>query len=323
MSNNFRKLAADVGETCNRWADGTDHTPPTKTGILSCGSGNEAYYVGGSDGLCSTVGKTDNCITSYDQFGSITRATTGCDSPGSAAAPTATCTVEGRQATPDDGGPSVSVSNANVFTGNEDAWCNINKYIDASYGITTPELSGCSYYKNLGNHTANPADKHPDLLENLSINVSDVSGISEVRVELGNCDATYSLPTGIAQILPNASSGIDPAYTSFTLAYNTSVTIDGTVLPSLRQKLTGSSTGRIDSCLLEGKNYLRVTAKDQARSDANAVTLSSNTDGVDYNQQSKYLRVDNNGARLELTGLAKNIAESNVSPALAPSCFIR
>ena len=200
MSNNFRKLAADVGETCNRWADGTDHTAPSKTGNLSCTLGSATYYVGGANGSCSTVGKTDNCISSYDQFGAIVRATTGCDNPGSAVAPTATCSVEGRQAIPDDLGPSINLSNAGIFTGNDDAWCNMNKYINASYGITTTEVAGCTYYKNLRNHS-NPTDKHPDLLENLSIDVSDASGISEVRVELGNCDATYSLPTNITQIL--------------------------------------------------------------------------------------------------------------------------
>lgn len=42
-----------------------------------------------------------------------------------------TCTVEGRYATIDDIGPTISVSNAGVFNTNPDTWCSITKWQQA------------------------------------------------------------------------------------------------------------------------------------------------------------------------------------------------
>lgn len=133
----------------------------------------------------------------------------------------------------DDTGPTTSVNGVStVFDGDVDHWCNMTKYTASNYGTTAnPTLAGCTYYKDQPTGITHSAGVHPDLLENLEIPVSDTSGISEIRVELGSCDATYSLPTGISTILQSSTSGIKPAYTSFTLKYNMPISVDGTSLP--------------------------------------------------------------------------------------------
>ena len=54
--------------------------------------------------------------------------------------------------------------------------------------------------------------------------VDDVSGISEIKIEIGaSCTAIYSLTTDVGSIIASTalSSGVKPMYTSITLKYNT------------------------------------------------------------------------------------------------------
>lgn len=57
----------------------------------------------------------------------------------------------------------------------------MTKYTASDYGTTAnPTLPGCTYYKGKISH-ANGSDKHPDLLENLTITVGgDPSGIDNI-----------------------------------------------------------------------------------------------------------------------------------------------
>ncbi len=101
-------------------------------------------------------------------------------------------------------------------------------YAGKTYGSAdNPELTGCSYYKNKISHTNMQSGKNPDLLENMEINVDDVSGVSEIFIEMGaNCRATYNLPTDVGSVVVSttAASGVKSTYKNITLKYNTTST---------------------------------------------------------------------------------------------------
>ena len=200
----------DTPESCNRWANGTSHTPASFSASFSCVDGGSTYYQGGSNGVCNTAGSTDNLVASYNQVGSITRSYPNHS--------TSTCTVQGRYATPDYSGPSISVNSVEgVFTSDNNEWCNVTRYLSGDATRT-----GCNYYAG---RTAHAAGTTPDLLEGLGFSVSDTSGISSIRVELGGCDATYgseAFNTDVGSIVQSASSasGVKPAYQSTAIKYN-------------------------------------------------------------------------------------------------------
>lgn len=56
-----------------------------------------------------------------------------------------------------------------------------------------------------------------------------------------------------------------------------------------------------------------MTAKDSSRSDSDGTSPSANpnTTVFSYDSQSKFIKVDNYGAKLNITGNARSIAESN------------
>lgn len=199
----------------------------------------------------------------------------------------------------------------------------MSKYLASDYGTNTnPELPGCTYYKNKISH-ANTSDKHPDLLENLDITVDDVSGISQVVIEIGaSCSATYNLATDVASVVASttAASGVKPSYKNITFKYNTTSTNGGAGAPGqgLPSLLSQFGKSRLDQCLTEGKNFLRVTMKDNARSDADGTSYAPNTSVLDYSGQNKFIKIDNSGSKLGLTGEARKVAESN-TPA---NCFV-
>lgn len=193
----------------------------------------------------------------------------------------------------------------------------MQKYLGNDYGSSTnPELTGCTYYKSKASH-ANTTDKHPDLLEGLNITIDDPSGISAVTVEIGNCTANYSLATNVASIVSSSSSanGVKSDYRNITLNYNSTSTNGGS-LPSL---LTQFGKSRLDSCLADGKNYLKVTASDSARSNSDGIGYAPNTGKIlDYSDSSKFIKVDNTVAKIGIFGDANKVAEANVDA----SCFI-
>lgn len=226
----------------------------------------------------------------------------------------ATCTVQGRYASADDSGPSVSLNGvSNVFDGDQNSWCNYTKYRAANYGTTAnPELPGCKYYKDKISHGTSGIN--PDLLEGLTITVDDPSGISQVTIEIGNCTAVYDYASDVSSILVSttAPSGVKSAFKGITYNYNiASTSSDSSIFaPSLLQKF---GVTRLDACLTEGKNYLKVLAKDQARSDADGVSYAPNFTTKDLSATTQFIKIDNAGPAIGLTGNAAKIAESNAT----------
>lgn len=163
----------------------------------------------------------------------------------------------------------------------------MKKYTAGDYGsLTNPELVGCRGYKNAGSHI-DPNAKNPDLLENLEVTIDDVSGISGVTIEIGaSCVATYALPTDISSIVVNPTnpSGIKSSYKNITLKYNLLSTNGGAGSPGqgLPSLLSAFGKTRLDSCLTEGKNYMKVTVKDNARSDLDGSSYVPNTALLNY-----------------------------------------
>ena len=198
--------------------------------------------------------------------------------------------------------------------------------MSGTYGTTeNPVLPGCTYYKNKISHTVagtngkpvSDPKANPDLLENLEITIDDVSGISQVVIEIGaTCSATYDLATSVSSVVASTTvaSGVKASFRNITLKYGATSTNGGS-LPSLKTQFNKT---RLDSCLTEGKNYIKVTAKDNARSNTNGTTYDPNTYILDYSTQSKFIKVDNSSAKIGLIGDASKIAESNT----ASGCFI-
>lgn len=155
-------------------------------------------------------------------------------------------------------------------------------------------------------------------------------------IELGKCTATYDFPkdSSILNSTINAN-GVKSANTQgFTIPYNTSFTFAGASYPSLRTALGANGTFGLNECLDEGKNYLRITAKDNARSNNDGVTLVSNaTVFVSGNGSANYpdggglpsstvgtatINIDEAAPSVALNGDAKNYFDSNASS----NCFI-
>ncbi|HRI36902.1 MAG TPA: hypothetical protein PK765_07840 [bacterium] len=309
MGSGNQKLGADVGYTCERRSNGTNHTPAQRNGSTNCEQNNGTYYPNnGANGACNSFWSRDDRLNSYTQNGQVSRSQpTDSDS---------SCTVEGRYADTDNSGPSISVNSvASVFSGDEENWCNIKKY--RSEGFATynsaqnPVLPGCTYYKTRTSH-ANASDPAPDLLEGLSITVSDSAGISDVRIEFGSCDATYSFPTDINQILQSpggqGTSGRFADQTNIVIPYNAPFNVRGTAHPGLVAKFGKS---RLDQCLLEGRNFIRITARDNARSDHDAVTYDPNTSVTDLAGSNGYINVDNSTPKFRLSGDAKDVSAAS------------
>ncbi len=138
------------------------------------------------------------------------------------------------------------------------------------------------------------------------------------------------MATAINQVayITSAAYGTNPLLKNLTFHYNslstsaeTTPTVAGPVtggdtpnpsgvgLPSLKTKLAGG--GRLDSCLAEGKNYIRVTAMDNARSNWDGVSYTPNSSSFSYESYSKFIKIDNTGARIGLSGEAAKVFESN------------
>lgn len=207
----------------------------------------------------------------------------------------------GLTATGDGSGPNISIGTVTpVFDGDLNNWCNYTKYVAGGY--VDNSLPGCEYYKDKIPHPS--GGTNPDLLENMSVSVDDISGISAVTIEIGGCTATYNLPTAIGGAVADGTSpsGANPNYKNITFNYGT-VSTSGGGLPSLRSKFGP----RLDACLREGKNYIKVTASDQARSNGDGISYTPNTSTI----QTAYLKIDNTVPKMGLSGDAAKIAFSN------------
>jgi hypothetical protein len=302
-----QKLGADVGYSCSRTSNGTNHTPAQRNGSTNCEQNNGSYYPNnGANGVCNSFSSTDSRLDSYTQNGQANRSN---PSDGDS-----TCTVEGRYADPDNSGPSISVNSvASVFSTDGENWCNLAKYRNEGFAAYTstqnPELPGCTYYKA---RTGHATTVNPDLLENLSVTVSDTSGISDIRVEFGSCDATYSFPTDINSILQSpggqGTTGRFADQTNIVIPYNATFTVRGTTHPGLVAKFGKT---RLDQCLSEGRNYLKITARDNARSDQDATTYDPNSATLDLAGSNGYINIDNSTPKFRLSGDAKDVAAAS------------
>lgn len=151
-------------------------------------------------------------------------------------------------------------------------------------------------------------------------------------MEIGKCSYVYDFPKDSSILNSSAApSGVKSANTQgFTIGYSAGFDFAGKSYPSLKSALGASGANGLNSCLEEGKNFLRVTARDNARSDADGVNpvgnmtvyLSGNgvtnyTDSVGvpaYPIASATLNVDNAGPALKITGDASKVFESNAAP---------
>lgn len=132
-------------------------------------------YSGGADGSCRYTNENYN-ITSFNQ----TDGKTGFSKP---TGTSPTCTTMGLTTTVDNVGPNITLGTVGpLFDLDQNNWCNYTKYAAATY--QTNLLPGCEYYKNKIPRTPGVSVSNPDLLENMSVTVDDVSGISEVTIEI-------------------------------------------------------------------------------------------------------------------------------------------
>ncbi len=327
--------------TCVRW-----YTAPSST-TLTCGAWLPSAYAWATTLSYTTTWNNDqqdgDCrfednnyrIDTFNQLVWKLSFT----SPVSPKPTLSTCSVDWLTATVDNTGPSIApmfTTANNAFTTfvndtgtNADQWCNMTKYLAWAYGTTAATLPGCEFYKNLNFH-ANASDKHPDLLEGLSFKIDDVSGISEIKVEIGKCTATYTIPSTAINagmlVSTTADSWVNANHKNIVLHYNSTVTTDGSGGPWVWQNslLTKMGVGRLDSCLDEGKNYIKVTARDNVRSDNDGVTVnltrntsywtSGNGLGSATTVGILFIKVDGAGPMIKLTSEAAEPASSNATP---------
>ncbi len=215
-----------------------------------------------------------------------------------------------------------------MFDSDQNNWCNLSKYRGSGYGTSSnPTLPGCTYYKNKTTHTRTPPGRsvsaNPDLLEGIEISIDDVSGISEIVVEIGKCSGTYSFATDVASVVASTTSanGVKSGFRGIRLYYNQLSTSNGGApgsgMPSLLTKLANG--GSLDDCLVEGKNYVKVTAKDNARSNSDGKTLSANSSEYNGGGSGLFVKIDNALPKLGISGDASKAADLGNAPS---SCFV-
>lgn len=159
---------------------------------------------------------------------------------------------------------------------------------------------------------------NPDLLKGLEINIKDdLSWVSQIKIEIWWCTTTYNIENSLNNILNSTTSPnwVKSWYKDITLKYDQNITIEWKTYNSLLNQFWKD---RLDRCLLEWKNYLIVTAIDQARSDNDGVTLAWNQKILDYSTNNKYIKVDNTAPKIWLLQELKNLFETNDSS----NCFI-
>lgn len=269
--------------SCKVSVTGTNHDGTATSVTSKCWYNDSVYYPDGLwDGTCSAGSYTNYIISSYDQYGRIQTST-----------PTWTknsCIVEWRVAVTDAQWPEITIETKN-FTNDETKWCNLNKYkgLDwfSTYGDSkSPTTIGCEYYKKLSSFTWN----NPDLISDLKITISDTSAISKVNVELWICSANISLTNDLSKLVTNGN-GTKDEVKNLVLHGHKSSTYAGQSIESLKKLFNVS---RLDDCLDNGRNYIKVTAKDNARNPSNVLELDSNAT-IFSTQTTKFINIDNIG----------------------------
>lgn len=186
-----------------------------------------------------------------------------------------TCTVEWRIWEKDDFWPKVNTNWPEYSVDTDDwTWCNINRYRKfwKDYiwfsGETPMTHEWCdSYSKSWLN---SEWTKTVDLLKDLYVEVeTDVSGLHSVKIELWKCSETFDVLTyedtytKIREDLNNYKKTIKFEYN------NTGSIINWKDVPSLLELF---NKDRLDECLTDWKNYLKVTTKDLSRLNSDWIT---------------------------------------------------
>lgn len=102
------------------------------------------------------------------------------------------------------------------------------------------------------------------------------------------------------------AGNINPAIANgFSIPYDTGFTVNGNAFTGI---LGLFGTGRLDNCLTEGQNFVRVTTTDWAMDQSG--NLSQNTaDVLDTSNVgiNGFVQIDNSSPRIKLSGDANNI----------------
>ena len=278
-------LWTDSNIKCITTAEWTNHTPAKNIQLSTCDILNSSYYsTAGSNGVCNKFQSLNNYLDSntVNQIWAWIFRRNIRESKN-------TCTAEWRYAKIDSAWPTITASYGSLQT-DTIKWCNLNKYkaiapFSWTYGSNTNiNTPGCEHY--------NKTD-WLDLVDNFSINVKDVSGLSKVQVELWTCSAYYDFTwLALTDLLSsvNTSNWIDPAYSELTINAYTSSVYGMSWIVSLKTLFWKT---RLDDCLWEWENYLKITAYDAARSLIDAISLDANKSEL-FNK-TYAIRIDNSG----------------------------
>jgi len=286
LPNGYVYYANEGNNSCYVAVNGSNHTPASKLTQTQCSLNNSSYYtVGGRNGICNISSNRDYLISSYNQLWAVTNSTPSGNNN--------TCRVEWRIAIQDNTGPSVNVVSKN-FTNDTTKWCNLEKYkwtwAENDFPIygsdKSPTTQGCEYYKNLSSFEGN----NPDLISDLAITITDQSALSKLNIELGTCSANIALTTDLSK-LENNGNGVKNEVRSIVLYGHKSTSYAGQSIASLK---TLFKVARLDDCLANGRNYIRVTAKDNARSSSNVAVLNENST-VMSTKSTQFINIDNIG----------------------------
>jgi hypothetical protein len=282
---NHAILWEDAWNQCITEADGTNHTPASRLRTSTCDTSNSSYYsTAWSNGVCNDFDSTNTYLDSntVDQLWAGTFNKNVLETR-------STCTVEWRYAELDNDGPIISTTYWSFQT-DTSKWCNLNKYkwlspFSWTYGSSTNvNTPWCEYYNNTDGQ---------DLVDTFEITVEDVSGLSKVQVELWTCSAYYDFTSLQLDELINATNAANWVRSEYqTLVINswTNTVYGKSGIVSLKTLFWKT---RLDDCLGEWENYLKVTAEDAARDSDDAITLAANT--TTLLDKSYAIRIDNSG----------------------------
>ncbi len=283
LPNGYIYYNNEGNNSCYIAVDWSDHTSARWYTQTRCTTSNSYYYsTTWKNWSCNISSAKNYLITSYNQIWDIRTSTP--------ATKQNICSVEWRIAVQDTTWPKVTVTSKN-FTNNETKWCNLNKYkwldgFSTYWDEKSPTTQGCEYYKNLSSFSWN----NPDLVSDLQVTISDNSAISKVTIELGTCSANISLTTDLSK-LENNWNWVKASVQSLTLFGHKTSSYAWDSIASLK---TLFNVDRLDDCLGNGRNYIKVISQDNARSTSNIKVLDSNTN-IYSTASTQFINIDNLG----------------------------
>ena len=283
LPNGYTYYNNEGNNSCYVAVNGSDHNSASWNTQTKCSTTNSYYYSSAwSNGSCNVSSAKNYLITSYDQTWYVKTATPGITQN--------KCSVEWRIAVKDTVWPSVSIISKN-FTNDQTKWCNLNKYkwldgFSTYWDEKSPTTEGCEYYKNLSSFSWN----NPDIISDVQITITDNSAISKVNIEIWTCSANISLTTDLSK-LENNGNGVKPEVQSLIVYWHKASSYAGESVASLKNLF---GVNRLDDCLGNGRNYIKVTAKDNSRNSSDVTKLDSNTNIVSTST-TQFINIDNLG----------------------------